>query len=153
MLGLPNFVFYLIAGAIGAFAVSIGRAFGHKYIPDFPDMPLLLSRIIDWGKPEPLRLARVLGSYVHLGVGAFWGFLYGLLVEQQFFFLEFSVVQGLIFGLLPWAFLMVVIMPVLRQGFFALKINKYQWFAAMVLHVVYGAVLGGLLSIFINQPF
>lgn len=150
---MPTFVYYLIAGAIGAFCISIGRVIGQKYIPHFPDMPLLLSRIIDWGKPEPQRVARVLGQYVHLGVGSLWGLLYGILVGRQFFFLEFSAVQGMIFGIIPWLFLMVVVMPFLKQGFFAIKISGYQWFAALVLHLIYGGVMGFLLSIFINRPF
>lgn len=150
---MPNFVYYLIAGAIGAFCISAGRWLGQKYVPNFPDMPLILSRIIDWGKPEPKKVARVLGSYVHLGVGSLWGLLYGIVVDKQFFLLEFNVVQGMIFSLLPWLFLMAVVMPVLGQGFFALKINKYQWFAGLILHLIYGAIVGLLLSVFINRPF
>ena len=150
---MPDFVYYLIFGAIGSFVMSLGRMIGQKYLPHFPDMPLILSRIIDWGKPEPQRVARVMGQYVHLGVGSLWGLLYGMLVERQFFFLEFSIVQGVIFSLIPWLFLMVIIMPALKEGFFALKINKYQWFAGLILHLLYGAVLGFLLSVFINTPF
>lgn len=150
---MPNFVYYLIAGAIGAFCISIGRAIGQRYIPHFPDMPLILSRILDWGKPEPERVARVLGSCAHLIMGSLWGFLYGILVDKQIFLLEFSVVQGMIFGLIPWLFLMTVVMPILGKGLFALKINKYQWLAGLVLHLIYGSVLGFLLSVFINRPF
>lgn len=153
MLGLPNFVFYLIAGVVGAFSISVGRWLGKKFIPDFPDMPLLLGRIIDWGKPEPTHVTRILGRYLHLITGALWGLLYGALVGRQFFFLEFNIAQGMLFGLIPWIFLMIVILPVLRQGFFALKISKYQWFAGLILHLIYGAVLGGLLSVFISEPF
>lgn len=150
---MPDFVYYLIAGAIGAFAISVGRSIGQKYLPHFPDMPLILSRLIDWGKPEPQRTARILGRYVHLGAGALWGLLYGILVDKQFFFLEFSIVQGMIFSLIPWLFLMLILMPILGGGFFAAKTNKYQWFAGLILHVIYGAVVGFLLSILINRPF
>lgn len=153
MLGLPNFIFYLIAGVIGAFAISAGRWFGQKFVPDFPDMPLILSRIIDWGKPEPEKRARVMGSYVHLGIGSLWGLLFGTLVANQLFFVEFNIAQGVLFGLIPWLFLMVIIMPVLGKGLFALKINKYQWFAGLILHLLYGGVLGFLLSVFIHRPF
>ena len=150
---MPNFVYYLIAGAIGSFAMSVGRIICQKYVPHFPDMPLILSRIIDWGKPEPQRIARVMGQYVHLGVGSLWGLLYGVLVNKQFFFLEFSVAQGMIFSFIPWLVLMLIIMPALKEGFFGSKINKYQWFFALFLHLIFGAIVGFLLSVFIAVPF
>lgn len=150
---MPTFVYHLIAGAIGAFLVSVGRWIGQKYVPHFPDMPLLLSRIIDWGKPEPEKRARVMGQYLHLGAGSFWGLLYGTLVDKQFFFLEFNVVQGMLFGLIPWLFLMIVIMPALKEGFFAVKISRYHWLAGLVLHLIYGMVLGLSLSLFMDRPF
>lgn len=109
MFGLPNFVFYLIAGVIGAFAVSGGRWVGHKYIPHFPDMPLMLGQILARGKSE--KTIRVTGRYMHLVTGALWGSVFGWLVGQQFFFVEFTIVSGLLFGILPWLFLMIVIHP------------------------------------------
>ncbi len=150
---MPDFVYYLISGAVGALGISIGHSIGEKYIPYFPDMALILSRIIDWGKPEPEKTARIIGRYAHLLMGALWGLLYGILVDQQFFFLEFNVVQGMIFSLIPWLVLMTIVMPALKQGFFASKINKYQWLAGLFLHLLYGAVLGFLLSIFTNTSF
>ena len=72
---------------------------------------------------------------------------------KQFFFVEFTVVSGILFGILPWLFLMTVFMPILGKGFFGVKISGYQWLLSLVLHVAYGAVLGFLLSLFINQPF
>lgn len=153
MFGLPNFVFYLISGVIAALAVSAGRWLGQRFIPNFPDMPLLLGRLIDWGKPEPARTARVFGRYLHLTTGALWGLLFGIVVERQFFLVEFNVAQGVIFAILPWLFLMLVIMPLVHEGLFGVKVSKYYWLTSLVLYLLYGAVLGGLLSIFINRPF
>lgn len=151
MFGLPDFVFYLIAGVIGAFAVSGGRWVGHKYIPDFPDMPLMLGQILARGKSE--KTIRVTGRYMHLATGALWGFVFSWLVGQQFFFVEFTIVSGLLFGILPWLFLMIVIHPLIGGGFFGIKISGHRWLTSLALYLLYGAVLGGLLSIFINQPF
>ena len=153
MFGLPDFMFYLIGGVIAAFFVSAGRTFGVKYIPNYPDMPLLFGQLIDWGKPEPEHTARIMGRYLHLATGALWGLLFGWLVTKQLFFVEFTVVSGILFGILPWLFLMTVLMPILGKGFFGVKISGYQWLLALLLHMVYGAVLGLLLSLFINQPF
>lgn len=153
MFGLPDFVFYLIAGIIGAFFVSAGRSFGKKYIPNYPDMPLLVGQLIDLGKPEPTKTARVMGRYLHLTAGALWGLLFGWLVIKQFFFVDFTMVSGILFGILPWLFLMLVLMPILGKGFFGVKISGYQWLLSLILHLVYGAVLGGLLMFFIAEPF
>jgi len=150
---LPDFIFYLIAGVIGAFAVSSGRWFGEKYIPHFPDMPLILGQLIDFGKPESRPTARIMGRYLHLTLGALWGLAYGLLVQQQLFFVEFTPVSGLIFAILPWLFLMVVLMPLTGSGFFGVKISGYRWLTALILHFIYGLVLGALLSVFISQQF
>jgi hypothetical protein len=146
---MPNFVFYLIAGVIASFVMSIGRAFAHKYIPNFPDMPLLLSRIVDWGKPEPEKVARIMGRYLHHTTGALWGLLFGTLVDRQFFFAEFNIVQGVIFAIIPWLTMVLVLVPLVGRGFFGLKISAYWWLKSLVLHAVYGAVLGFMLSLFI----
>lgn len=153
LLLLPNFVFYLIAGAVGAFGISIGRFFLHAYVPNFPDMPLVLGRIIDWGKPEPEHTARVMGSYLHLTLGAIWGLLFGILVERQFFFVEFTAVSGILFAIIPWLFLMIVLFPLAGKGFFGIKISKYQWLLALFLHIFYGAIVAVLISAFVQKPF
>lgn len=151
MFGLPDFVFYLIAGVIGAFAVSGGRWVGQKYIPHFPDMPLMLGQILARGKSE--KTIRVTGRYMHLVTGALWGLVFGLLVGKEFFFVEFTVVSGLLFGIVPWFVFMAVVNPFIGGGFFGVKISGYRWLTSLVLHLLYGAVLGGLLSVLINQPF
>lgn len=153
MLGLPDFVFYLIAGVIAAFFISIGRTFGKKYIPNYPDMPFLFGQLVDWGKPEPRHTARVMGRYLHLTTGAFWGLLFGWLVGKQFFFVEFTVASGILFSIIPWLFLMLVFMPLAKKGFFGVKISGYQWILSLLLHFAYGAILGGLLAFFIQNPF
>jgi len=147
---MPSFVFYLIAGVLGAFAMSIGRVIAHRYIPKFPDMPLLLGRLVDWGKPEPESVARIFGNYQHLSMGALWGVLFGALVDKQFFFAEFNIAQGVIFSIIPWLFMMLVLMPLAKRGFFGIKISGYWWFASLALHILYGAALGLLLSYMIG---
>lgn len=150
---LPDFSLYLVAGVIGAFAISAGRWFGKKYTPNFPDMPLILGRMIDFGKPEPESAARIMGRYLHLVTGALLGLLFGFLVERQFFFVEFTVVSGILFAIIPWIVMMVILMPMIGKGFFGKKISGYQWLTALLMHLVYGAVLGGILSVFITQQF
>ena len=142
---MPNFVFYLIAGAVSAFVMSIGRIIARKYISKFPDMPLFLGRLIDFGKPEPENVVRIMGDYQHLSMGALWGLLFGTLVDKQFFFAEFNIVQGLIFAIIPWLFLMIVLMPLAKRGFFGAKISGFWWLKSLALHAAYGAALGSIL--------
>ena len=146
---MPNFVFYLIAGVLSAFVMSVGRIIAHKYIPKFPDMPLLVGRLLDFGKPEPENIVRIFGNYQHLGMGALWGLLFGTLIDKQFFFAEFNVVQGIIFAIIPWLTMVLVLVPLAGRGFFGIKISAYWWLKSLALHAVYGAVLGFMLSLFI----
>ena len=149
MFGLPDFAGYLIAGAIGAYGISVCRWFAEKYIKDFPDIPLLLGRIIDWGKPEPKKIARVMGRALHLGTGALWGFIFGKLVENGIFFSNFGLLEGVLFSILPWVFFMVVLMPLAKGGIFGIKIGRFQWLIALGMHIVFGSILGLFLQAFL----
>lgn len=151
MFGLPDFVFYLISGVIAAFSMSWGRWLARNHIHHFPDVPLTLGRLLIKGKSE--KVTRVTGRYINLTSGALWGLLFGILVSRQFFFVELTVIQGLLFGIIPWLFFMLAVKPLTGGGFFALKVGKYRWLTALVLHLVYGAVLGALLSFFISTKF
>lgn len=145
---MPDFVLYLIVGAIGAYAISIFRWLGQKHIKGFPDIPLMLGRLIDWGKPEPKKVERVMGLCLHLGTGAFWGFLFGIFVINNIFFSKFVLVEGILFSLLPWLFFSLILMPLAGGGFFGAKLGQYQWLFGFSVHIVYGLVLGILLMIF-----
>lgn len=154
MLGLPDFVFYLIAGSISAFVLSAERTLAHRYIPHFPSISLLLGSLFIKGrKGGSERTVKLVGRVLHLLMGALWGLLFGTLVDAKFFFAEFNVPQGMIFSLLPWLMFMLFFLPLTGSGFFGLKVNKFQWFLGLVMHLVYGATLGFLLSVFINRPF
>lgn len=148
MFNLPDFVLYLIAGALGAYSISVFRWLGEKYVKGFPDIPLLLGRIIDWGKPEPKRVARVMGSGLHLGTGALWGFIFGTLVANGIFFSNFGIFEGVLFAIAPLMFFLLVLLPLGKGGLFGLAIDKYHWLLAVPMHIVFGMVLGGFLAIF-----
>lgn len=145
---MPDFVIYLIAGALGAYSISIFRWLGEKYMKGFPDIPLMLGRVIDWGKPEPKKVARVMGSGLHLATGALWGLIFGVLVQNSILFSKFGIMEGILFAILPWLFFLVVLLPLAKGGLFGLKIDKYHWLWAIPMHIVFGMVLGGLLQVF-----
>ena len=145
---IPDFVYYLIVGVLGALGMSLGRWFADEYIPHFPNTSLLLGKLFARGKSE--KTTRVVGRYTHLTTGALWGILFGLLAEQQFFFMEFNIVSGLMFGVVPWLFSLVVTKPLHTRwlptltggGLFALNVGSHGRLTSLVLHLLYGAVVG-----------
>jgi hypothetical protein len=53
-----------------------------------------------------------------------------------------AVVKGLIFAVIAWLAMIIVFMPLAGQGFFAMALGLPAVVATLVLHLVYGAVLG-----------
>jgi len=52
------------------------------------------------------------------------------------------VVKGLIFGALAWLAMMILFMPLAGHGLFALSVGPQAVVVTLILHLVYGAVLG-----------
>ena len=85
-----------------------------------------------------------IGHFV-LGTVA-WGIIYAAL---QASLPGAQVVKGLIFGALAWLAMMIFFTPLAGHGLFALSLGPQATVATLVLHLVYGAVLGeiyGLLA-------
>ncbi len=86
-----------------------------------------------------------------MGAGAFIGWLmhfmvgvgYGVAFSQISKFLPGSfVTKGIFIGLLGWLVMMVALMPMMGAGFFAIKMGMMAPVMTLVLHVIFGAVLG-----------
>src|SRR5215471_2610301 len=80
-----------------------------------------------------------IGHFV-LGTVA-WGVIYAAL---QASLPGAAVVKGLIFGALAWLAMMIVFTPLAGHGLFALSLGPQATVATLVLHLIYGAVLGGV---------
>jgi uncharacterized membrane protein YagU involved in acid resistance len=52
------------------------------------------------------------------------------------------IVKGLLFGFFAWVLMMVLFMPLAGQGFFGFKNGPPAAVASLILHLIYGAVLG-----------
>src|SRR6516225_8196955 len=78
-----------------------------------------------------------IGHFV-LGTVA-WGIIYAAL---QASLPGAPVVKGLIFGALAWLAMMIIFMPLAGHGLFALSLGSQATVATLVLHLIYGAVLG-----------
>jgi uncharacterized membrane protein YagU involved in acid resistance len=68
-----------------------------------------------------------------------WGIIY---VALQASLPGAPVVKGLIFGALAWLAMMIFFMPLAGHGLFALSLGPPATVATLVLHLIYGAVLG-----------
>ncbi|MCA1779661.1 MAG: hypothetical protein LC637_09825 [Xanthomonadaceae bacterium] len=83
----------------------------------------------------------MMGWVAHFVVGAI---LYGLAFANLRGMLPggSDTVKGIVLGILGWLVMMVVMMPMIGAGLFALDMGAMATMATLVLHVIFGAVLG-----------
>ena len=78
----------------------------------------------------------------HFLIGTFgWGIIYTWIRRSL---PGPAVVKGMIFGVLAWLAMMVGFMPLAGHGFFGLAIGWIVPVVTLVLHLVFGAVLGSI---------
>lgn len=105
------------------------------------NIPLLLGKFVASGKKLSEKNYMRLGILLHLLVGMLWGPVYWFTIPVK------SIFSGLLFAMIPWFLMMVVILPVLGQGFFGSRVNKYVPEVYLVLHAIYGLILGYLATL------
>jgi len=87
-----------------------------------------------------LSLPPPFGWVGHFVLGTvLWGFLYAALQARV---PGTPVVKGLIFGVAAWLVMMIVFMPLSGHGMFAMSLGPQAAMATLVLHLIFGAVLG-----------
>ena len=80
------------------------------------------------------------GWLVHFVLGSVvWGILYATFEP---ILRGGSVGKGISFSIIIWLMMMVIYMPLVGAGFFGLKMGLMAIGATLVLHLVYGSVLG-----------
>ena len=83
----------------------------------------------------------IAGWIGHFAIGVvLWGVLFALLYPMLPG--GNGMGKGLVFGVLAWLAMMIIFMPVAGAGFFGLAIGLPVVVATLVLHLIYGAVLG-----------
>lgn len=88
-------------------------------------------------------LTPVVGWLLHFIIGSIlWGILFAILFEripgQQ------PAIKGLIFGTAAWLLMMIMVMPMAGAGLFGIHLGMGAPIATLVLHWVFGAVLGAV---------
>lgn len=82
----------------------------------------------------------IIGWILHFLIGAvLWGLLFVWIGTRL---PGGRVVQGIEFGVLAWLSMMLIVFPIAGAGLFGLAIGPPAAVATLVLHIIYGAVLG-----------
>jgi hypothetical protein len=124
-------------GVVGTFGMSIlmmtGTLTGMSPMPK--PIPLaIINKTLGEDKPKPLRMGLALLS--HFAYGGFWGIVFAYVVEDP------SIWKGLILGTALWLIMQVVVLPFLDWGMFGKKVTMKIAMATLILHLVYGGIVG-----------
>jgi len=82
----------------------------------------------------------IVGWIIHFIIGSIiWGGLFALFLP----FLKGAFwIKGIFFGIIAWLLMMVAYMPVMGHRTFAIELGVQVIMATLVLHIIYGFVLG-----------
>lgn len=130
----------IYAGFIATFALSVLMVIKAKMgmLPNMNAIKMLASMAHHFiGVP----VLPVVGWVLHFLIGSVvWGILFALFYDR--IPAQAAPVKGILFGTLAWILMMVMVMPVAGVGIFGLHLGIGAPIATLVLHWVYGAVLG-----------
>ena len=124
----------MIAGFVGTAVMSVMMLMKSMlgFVPDLDPIGMLAGMFGD---------TRALGWILHFVIGTVaWGGGYALI--YKFLPTSSPVIKGIIFGLLAWMAMMLVVMPMAGNGFFGLEIGIIAPIMTMMLHVIFGVVMG-----------
>ncbi len=128
-------------GVLATIAMSIpmmiGMASGVAPMPE-PIPKVLVTLVFGESLPAPLLMAFAAGS--HLGYGGVFGTILTRMTAQV------TLRAGLVLGIVLWFIMQVAVLPLLGWGLFGTAITPKIAVATLVLHLIYGGVLGWGLS-------
>ena len=140
--GFPFFWRAVIAGLLGALAFALWDSLAPLVGLSALEFPRLAG---DQFVTDPQRVA-VGGLLVHLLIGVLLSLIY-LRAHLWQALPGPSAVRGMTYGALIWLFAMLVIMPFLAdKGFFMLNAGIVAPVGALLVHLVYGFLLGVIVS-------
>lgn len=85
----------------------------------------------------------LMGNFVVYMNGIFFALLYATVVEA--YLPGTALIKGTIYGIILWFVSCVFYVPVfLREGVFLSKIHKNAWMTSLMVHVVWGLIVGWL---------
>ena len=88
-----------------------------------------------------MNAAPVAGWVAHFMIGMLaWGL--GFVFFGKYLPGRTHIVKGISFGIAAWVLMMLMVMPMAGAGFFGLNMGMMAPAMTLMLHVIYGAVLG-----------
>lgn len=111
----------------------IGKATGISPIPE-PIPKAIAEYLLPATAPLPLIMISAVVS--HFGYGIFWTFVF-LRIRNPI-----RIWHGLALGFALWLIMQLVVFPVLGWGIFASNLSPKVAVATLVLHLIYGFVVG-----------
>ena len=118
------------------------------------NLPLLLDVRIWRNYKLNEREVFVVGLLLHLVTSALYGVVYVLFVKQDWLIIThspYSILSMIIVAALFWAFLNIIVFPLIGFGFFGWKEEKTAWFETLVALGVESAILWMLIQYY--QPY
>jgi len=101
---------------------------------------------------EMMGVSATIAWGVHFMIGAvIWGGAFALL-EQNLPGGDFWV-KGVVLGVGAWLIMMVAMMPMAGAGFFGMQLGIMAPVLTLVMHLVFGAVLGGVYGMLLHRRF
>lgn len=134
---LPGFGWGVVATVVMSVLMLAAVATGMSPMPK-PVPVALLGKLGAGTLPRPAMMALAAGA--HLAYGGLSAGLLAALVRPV------TIGAGLLLGFGLWLVMQFVVLPFLGWGVFGTSVTPAIAVATLVLHLVYGAVLGGLLE-------
>lgn len=128
-------------GVVATIAMSVlmllAVVSGNSPMPQ-PIPKAVVAQLFGGGLPKPLLMALAVG--LHLGYGGLFGALLARVARPV------TIGTGLALGVGLWILMQAAFLPVLGWGLFGTAITPKIAVATLVLHLVYGGVLGWALD-------
>lgn len=128
-------------GVVATIAMSIlmllALVSGNSPLPQ-PVPKAVVAQLFGSGIPKLLLIVLVVG--LHLGYGGVFGAILARVARPV------TIGKGLAFGVGLWVLMQVTFLPFLGWGLFGTAITPKIAVATLVLHLVYGGVLGWMLD-------
>lgn len=105
-----------------------------------PEMNPIMDLVTIMQNLSALTISPLFAWFLHFLIGTFmWGILFFLLYGRL---PGGKLIKGILFGLGVWLLMMLTIEPLAGHGFFGLQTSPVIAVMSMMLHIVFGAILG-----------
>ena len=115
----------------------VGTATGTAPMPE-PIPEVVVTSVVGKGLPIPLIMVLAAGS--HLAYGGIWAALLTQVTDRV------TIWKGLALGLFLWLVMQVAFLPFIGWGLFGMGITPKIAVATLVLHMIYGGLVGWLVD-------